>query len=297
MNSREKGFLLLTSHLSDPQRNPLSVAQLRVLTDRVAAMRYEEPDRELNAADLSAIGYGGQMAQRILGLLDQEDVLEHYLNRGKRSGCAPITRVSQEYPLRLRKKLGADSPGCLWAKGDTRILQMPKVALVGSRDICPENRRFAETVGIQAAKQGYALVSGNARGADRAAQRACLLSGGWVISVVADELCRQPLQERILYLSEDDFDAAFSSQRALSRNRVIHGLADRTFVAQCNLGTGGTWDGTVKNLRFGWSDVFCFRDESEASVQLAQMGAVLIEEEYLSDFEALKKDSISFFDQ
>lgn len=296
MNTRERGFLLLTSHLGDPNRHPLTVAQLRTLANRASMLHLDQQNRELACEDLLALGYGKEMAQRILRLLEEEDVLEHYISRGKKSGCIPVTRVSDGYPLRLRRALGMDSPGCLWLKGDVSLLNQPKVALVGSRDIAPDNRHFAEEVGRQAALQGYALVSGNARGADKVAQNACLKAGGCVISVVADALEAHCEKKQVLYVSELSFDEAFSAQRALSRNRVIHALANQTFVAQCSLGVGGTWDGTVKNLSHGWSDVFCFRDGSDASIQLAQMGAVLIEEEYLSDFSALEKNMPSFFE-
>ena len=104
----------------------------------------------------------------------------------------------------------------------------------------------------RAAEEGLTLVSGNARGADRTAQEACLAAGGRVISIVADELSKQARRRNLLYLSEDDFDGAFSTQRALSRNRCIHALGRMVFVAQSDFGHGGTWDGTVKNLRFGW---------------------------------------------
>jgi len=161
---------------------------------------------------------------------------------------------------------------------------------VGSRDLKDENRAFAEEVGRQAALQGYVLVSGNARGADKAAQNACLALGGRVISVVADELAKQPLLERVLYLSEDGYGEGFSSQRALSRNRVIHALGTRTFVAQSGLKMGGTWDGTVKNLRFGWSGVWCYDDGSEAVKLLSQMGANLIKVEELSSFYDLQEN-------
>ena len=87
------------------------------------------------------------------------------------------------------------------------------VALVGSRELREENWKFAAEVGRQAALQGYVLVSGNARGADRTAQEACLAAGGKVICVVADDLWKQPLRENILYLSEDDFEEGFSAQR------------------------------------------------------------------------------------
>lgn len=295
MNQAERGFLLLSSCLGDPERRPLTTAQLRVLAERSWRMPAPDRERELEAGDLMALGYGRQQAERILALLAQEDVLEHYLNRGKRAGCVPLTRVSGEYPLRLRKRLGLDSPGVLWAKGDLSLLNGPMVALVGSRDLSGANEAFAREVGRQAARQGYTLISGNARGADRAAQYACLAGGGRVISVVADELADKTVRDRVLYLSEEDFDREFSAPRALSRNRVIHALGDKTLVAQCGYGTGGTWDGTARNLRFGWSPVFCFRDGSAAAAQLEQMGASLIEMADLRDFQALCGDTVRFF--
>lgn len=295
MRALEQGFLLLTSHLGNPDRSVLSTAQLRVLADRVRKEDSHEEDRELTVKDLVALGYNREMAARILSLLEEGELLSHYVNRGARLDCVPVTRVSEGYPLLLRQRLGLDSPGCLWAKGDPEILNTPAVALVGSRELRPENRAFAEAVGYHAATQGLTLVSGNARGADRTAQEACLRAGGRVISIVADELAKQPKTRNVLYLSEDGYDEKFSAQRALSRNRCIHALGQLVFVAQSDLHKGGTWDGTVKNLRFGWSPVACFRDGSEASGQLEQMGAYLIGVEELKDFSALAKMDMKLF--
>lgn len=287
MNPRERGFLLLTSHLGDPDRSVLTVAQLRTLAMRVQDMVPEQTDRELTEADLMVLGYNREMAERIVHLLAQESLLDAYLAKGKRQGSVPITRVSDWYPHILRQRLGLDSPGCLWARGDVEILNTPAIALVGSRDLREPNREFAEAVGAQAARQGLTLVSGNARGADRAAQEACLRAGGKVISIVADSLNRVPLRN-VLYLSEDGFDEEFSAQRALSRNRCIHALGRMVFVAQSELKKGGTWSGTVRNLRFGWSPVVCFQDGSEAAEQLEQMGAYQIGLADLQDFTCLQ---------
>ena len=303
MNARERGFLLLSSHLGNPDRKPLTVPQLRTLADRMRLMGKPVEDRDLQLQDLIALGYGSEFAQRVLCLLDEEDLLEHYLYKGKTSGCVPVTRVTDGYPLILRKRLGLDCPGSLWCKGDIHLLDTPAVALVGSRDLQQPNREFAEEVGRQAALQGLTLVSGNARGADRTAQESCLRAGGQVISVVADELSKQPLRENVLYVSEEDFEAEFSAQRAISRNRVIHALGRMVFVAQSHQGKGGTWDGTVKNLRFGWSPVLCFRDGSEAACQLEQMGAFLIDTAAVLDFgalqesDALQESEMNFFDR
>ena len=296
MNAREEGFLLLSSSLGNPERKPLTTAQLRTLAQRMAATVKPEQDRELCIADLTAMGYGEEMAQRILALLDELPLLRHYHAKGWQADCTPITRVSQGYPAILRKRLGLDSPGVLWAKGDLSILQKPMIALVGSRDIAGDNAEFAAAVGREAARQRYVLVSGNARGADRIAQDACLVAGGQVISVVADELMKQSVRENVLFLSEDGYDCAFTSVRALSRNRVIHALGEKTLVAQCTLSKGGTWSGTVRNLKENWSPVFCFRDGSEASAQLEQLGAVGITEKDLEDFDKLKGKTLSLFD-
>lgn len=295
MNPRERGFLLLSSHLGDPARKPLTTAQLRVMADRAWQLDDSEPDRDLEARDLTALGYSQQEAERILTLLSQEDLLDHYLGRARKMGCYPITRVTEGYPLRLRQRLGLDSPGVLWAKGELSLLHGPKIALVGSRDLRNENAAFAREVGRQAAKQGFILVSGNARGADQTAQNACLFAGGQVISLVADSLADHREKENVLYLSEWGFDEEFSSQRALSRNRCIHAMGEKTFVAQSSLNMGGTWDGTVKNLRWSWSDVYCFRDGSKAMLQLSQMGASLIGIEDLADLNSLQPEYTSLF--
>ena len=297
MTGAERGFLLLTSHLGNPVRRPLTVAQFRVLTERMQVSSRNPEDRDLMPEDLKALGYGLEMAERIVALLSEEELLDRYLQRAKKLGCIPVTRISEEYPLVVRKRLGLDSPGCLWARGEMELLKEPTVSLVGSRELREENWRFAAEVGRQAALQGYVLVSGNARGADRAGQDSCLAHGGKVISVVADELWNQPIRENILYLSEDGYEEAFSSQRALSRNRVIHALGLRTFVAQSNLKMGGTWDGTVKNLRFGWSPVFGYHDGSEAMELLFQMGATPVTMEELHSIYDLSQNQINFIDR
>lgn len=297
MTPRERGFLLLCSHLGDPARKPLTVSQFRILVERMGQARKPSDDRELVPGDLVALGYGWEMARRIAALLEDEAVLDYYLQKGERRGCVPVTRVSEAYPLLLRRRLGLESPACLWARGDLSLLAEPAVSLVGSRELRQKNRTFAAEVGRQAALQGYVLISGNARGADRTAQESCLAAGGKVIAIVADSLWKQPLREDLLYLSEEDYDEDFSAQRALSRNRCIHALGTRTFVAQSALETGGTWDGTAKNLRFGWSDVFCFDDGTEAAAALIRMGAEGIGMEELDSFYDLQKSEQNFLDR
>ena len=287
MTGAERGFLLLCCHLGNPERRPLTVAQFRKLSRRVREAEKAPGDRELEVSDLTRLGYARAEAEQILSLFSEEELLDRYLRKAERAGCIPLTPLSPGYPRRLWEALGDDAPACIWARGDLTLLQEPGIALVGSRDLHPKNREFARQAGLEAAKQDLVLISGNARGADRTAQEAALAAGGKVISILADRLTDHIPSEGMLYLSEEGFDLEFSAQRALSRNRCIHAMGFAAIAAQCSLRTGGTWDGSVKNLRFGWSPLYVFDDGSESADLLTEMCAVKISFNALKDLRNL----------
>lgn len=296
MRAAEQGFLLLTSRLGDPECKCLTVAQFRSLISRVRASDRAAEDRPLTLDDLLAIGCGHAQAEQILFLLSRQEQLEYYVNQAKKQNCYPLTRISEGYPGILRRRLGNDCPGCLWLKGDPELLEQPAISLVGSRDLRANNADFAREVGYQAAKQGFVLISGNARGADQTAQASCLAHGGQVISIVSDSLADHPLEDRVLYISEDGFDMPFSPLRALSRNRLIHAMGAVTLVAQCALETGGTWDGSVQNLRKGFSGLCVFADGSEGANGLLTRGAIPVGMQELSNLKLLSRHKLSFFE-
>ena len=60
---------------------------------------------------------------------------------------------------------------------------------------------------------------------------------------------------------------------------------------------GGTWDGTVKNLHFGWSPVYSFDDGSDGMKRLERLGAQLIPTEALNSFYELPERCVSLFDR
>lgn len=296
MRRAEEGFLLLTSHLGDMQSKPLTVAGFRTLLHRVNSSERCNEDRELELHDLIVLGYDRKTAENILFLLSRKEQLKYYVNKGKKYHCVPLTRATGCYPGKLRSKLGIDCPGCLWAMGELSFLQKPMISLVGSRELHADNMAFAKEAGYQAARQGYVLVSGNARGADRTAQESCLEQGGQVISIVADRLMDLEPRPSVLYLSEDGYDCGFTSARALSRNRLIHAMGKFTLVAQCSYGKGGTWNGCSQNLKHGYSPIFCFQDGSPAVSELLAMGANPVDIFDLSDIDSLQPSTITLYD-
>lgn len=284
MTPQQRGMILLCSHLGCNARPVLTPNMMKRVQTQVTRTRQDNPQRYLSTEELLRMGLQPALAQRVIDLMGDHMMLEQYLRQAERSGCVPLTPFTAGYPHRLWAKLGYEGPCCLWSKGNLSLLSRPAVAVVGSRDPAPAAREFAIRAGQAIAKRGFVLVSGNAKGVDSLAQEACLRAGGSVISVVADTLCDKKPHDRIVYLSENDYDVDFTSQRALSRNRVIHAMAELTFVSQCREGKGGTWSGSYANLKNKWSPVACFSDGTSGAYALERLGARLVTE---ADLESL----------
>lgn len=296
MTPPELGFLMLTSHLGDPNRNPLTAPQLERVYAAVRLSGRTEGEGDVTPEILAELGLPQTLTERIPALLSQESQAKAYLEQAERFGLRCITRKSPDYPRAIAQRMGSRAPGVLWAGGNTSLLALPCIGVVGSRDLRPRNRAFAEAAGKAIAQQGYCLVSGNAIGADQAAQEAAFAAEGTVISVLPDAISAHcPPRKNQLYLWEDSYDLPFSAPRALSRNHIIHAMGKKVLVAQVSDGSGGTWNGTIQNLLQGYSPVFVFEDGSHGAELLASRGAGLISTDALADLRALTPDQGSIF--
>ncbi len=293
MRPAEEGLLLLCCALGT-QDVPLTPAQYRTLAQRVR-QTCQAGDGEVTPAYLRALGYPEAAAVQITALLDRTDTLHRYLEAAAAQGITVLTRLSDGFPARLRRMGETECPPALFCRGDTALLGTRCVALVGSRQLRPDNRRFAVQAGKLAAAEGFTLASGGAAGADTAAQEACLAAGGRVICFVPDSLLDHPARQNVLYCSAGGYELPFSTPRALARNCLIHAMGEKTLVAQCAEGTGGTWSGSQWNLRRGMSELYVFDDGSAASAALQSCGA-----ERLPDIPAslalLRPFQLSIFD-
>ena len=95
MNAREEGFLLLTSNLGDPNRHPLTTAQLRTLAERVRGAEHLPEDRQVESRDLMALGYSGKAIGTCLSFL-LEQVVDEKLPNEKDSLLAAAKMRLQE---------------------------------------------------------------------------------------------------------------------------------------------------------------------------------------------------------
>ena len=272
----------------------LSLAQARELSRRAraAGIGEEDPFRDVTVKDVRRLGYSEYEAGHIVSLLGRERQLDGYLLAAEKADVAVITRLDARFPQRLREQLGARCPAALFCRGDLELLQSVCVSVVGSRHLASPGAQFAGQAGCLAAREGFTLCSGDAMGADRTAQEACLRGGGSVLIFPATELVYCPARENVLYAAEGGFELGFSAQRALSRNRFIHAMGEKTLVAQTSFGKGGTWNGSLDNLQHEYSPLFVFDDGSEGARALCARGATPVQA--LTSLQALTPAQLSF---
>ena len=261
-------MLLLFAGLGEEK--PLTVHTYRGLRRMLEVLGQRDPSGQVDRTELRRLGLREPQIQLILDRLGREALLEKHLEDLDRRGIAVLTRISPGYPALLRKRLGDSAPMLLYCAGELRLFRTPCVSLVGSRELRAPGRAFAVEVGRQAALQGYTYVSGGAVGADSAGFDGTWGAGGTAILFLPDSLearmarMGRALRSRsLLLVSEQGPNMEFSAARAHSRNRLIHAMGEKVFVAQSDYGTGGTWQGTLENLKNGWSPVYVNMEEPE----------------------------------
>jgi DNA processing protein len=133
-------------------------------------------------------------------------------------------------------------PLLLYVNGDTSALQLPAIAIIGSRNPTQGGIRNAHNFSKHLAGQGFAIVSGLAQGIDAAAHHGALEAGGKTIAFLGTGI------DRVYPALNRDLAHAIASQGALvseyplgaaperwhfpERNRLISGLSLGTLVVE-----------------------------------------------------------------
>ena len=72
----------------------------------------------------------------------------------------------------------------LYYKGNVENLNLPSIAIIGSRNCSSQGIRIARNMAKSLAKAGFCIVSGMAKGIDSAAHGGCIEVGGRTIAVM-----------------------------------------------------------------------------------------------------------------
>lgn len=267
LNPHTQAALLLTARFtrrgSDDAR-PLSPAEWSRLTSwlqttgRTAAelVEHPDPDNLLHGWSDTAATY-----DRLRSLLDRGASLALAQERWERAGLWVIDQDDADYPARLKARLHKDAPPVLFGCGNRRLLNARSIAVVGSRNADENVLAFAGQLGRAIARDGFALVSGGARGIDQAAMLGALDAEGTALGILADSLlksatsptCRPAIMAGdLLLISPFNPEVHFDTGNAMARNKIIYCLSEAAVVVAADKGKGGTWHGATENLRHGW---------------------------------------------
>jgi DNA processing protein len=159
-----------------------------------------------------------------------------------------IDLCDQRYPRRLKTLLGKHAPTQLALRGNIDLLDEHSLSFCGARNASEKGIEAAALCARTASRNGFVIVSGNARGVDRATHREALIAGGTTILVlpegidhfrIAPELRDVWDWERVLIVSQFDPKTVWRSYHAMERNKTIMGLSCAMIVVEAGE-KGGT---------------------------------------------------------
>lgn len=224
-----------------PTTEETRLSRLRLLRSRrVGATTYHRLMREHGSAQ-AALNALPDIA-RTAGVsrytpVSIEDA-ERELNSGRALGARPLFFEDVDYPALLKEI--PDAPPMLWTKGNTDLLAVPAVAVIGARNASSLGLRMARRLAQDLGAAGLTVVSGLARGIDATAHEAALDTG--TIAVYAGGLSRpypaknadlaQQIETEGLCLSEQRPDMEPRARHFPARNRIISGLVRAVVVVE-----------------------------------------------------------------
>ena len=145
-----------------------------------------------------------------------------------------------------------DPPIVLFCKGNASLLNVPSLAMVGSRNASPAGLRTAEEFAESFAASGLNVVSGLALGIDAAAHRGALLGGdnsvASTIAIVGTGIDRvypprnrdlaHQIAQRGAIISEFALETPPLRNNFPRRNRLISGISEGVLVVEAAIGSG-----------------------------------------------------------
>ncbi len=224
--------------------------------------------------------------ERLESLLQRGFLLSQAIEHWSARSIWVVGRADATYPRRLKARLKEEAPAVIYGCGDSNLLEKGGLAVVGSRHVDEELLNYTAGIGRLAALAGRSIVSGGAKGIDRAAMQGALTAGGNAVGVLSDSLeraalgrdNREPLIDRNLVLiSPYDPSAGFNVGHAMQRNKLVYALSDAAFVVSSDLEKGGTWTGAIEQIdRFRFVPLFVRKGDGvgKGNEALLQRGAL-----------------------
>lgn len=241
----------------------LEVRNYEELSAVMSGMR----EKAIHSVSLSDLNEANKCARRIVEASEAKNI-------------GFIGFFDDEFPAILRHTINEegklDPPLILWYRGDLSIIQLPCIAVIGTREATPEGVAGGEFLAGQFAKRGFNIVSGLAVGCDTCGHKGALKAGGKTTAILANGLDHdsiyppenQDLAEDIvnnggLLLSEYRIGSTVNRYSLVARDRLQAGLSLATLVVQTGE-RGGTMHAATTTLKAN-KPLFAMRYKNEAT--------------------------------
>jgi DNA processing protein len=227
-----------------------------VLTPRMGPTRCGRAVQRLGAAErvftaslteLESVGMPADAAQFCFDGRARTAAIEE-AQRTLEAGAVFLTPEDEAYPGRLLEIY--DPPPVLWVRGNSGILNLPGIAVVGTRQPTPYGAGMAEMLSRDLARRGMTIMSGMARGVDTCAHKGALDTGGTTVAVWGTgidviypkenkKMAEQIVAQGGALLSEFPLGTFPAPQNFPIRNRTLSGMSIGVLVVE-----GAEYSGT-----------------------------------------------------
>ena len=166
------------------------------------------------------------------------DQVEREMEYAEQMGVRLICAVEPDYPKYL--KALDPPPPVISVLGDISHLHRPCIAIVGSRNASALGQKFAGQIAGELSEAGHVIVSGLARGIDRAAHYGALergtaaVLGGGIDHIYPRENTElyEEIRAKGVIVSESPLGYRASAKDFPRRNRIISGLSRAVVVIE-----------------------------------------------------------------
>lgn len=180
-------------------------------------------------------------------LEEAENIAIKIKSASEREGIGIISYYENNFPQILKNTIDEDGklapPLLLFYKGDISIINMPCIAVIGTREITPNGEKAGMYISREFAKRGFCIVSGLAIGCDTVGHKGALEVGGKTIAFLAHgldsiypsqnkELAEEILLKGGLLLSEYPIGIEVNRYNLVARDRLQAGLSMATIIIQ-----------------------------------------------------------------
>ncbi len=211
-------------------------------------------EKAINKVSLSELNDAYRVATKVIEASKQENI-------------GLVGYYDKEYPEILRNTINEEGklepPLYFWYRGNLSVLQLPGLAVIGTREATSEGVIGGTFLAGEFAKRGFNIVSGLAEGCDTCGHNGALKVGGRTTAILANGLDfesvyppeNKDLAEKIvnnggLLISEYRIGTTVNRYSLVARDRLQAGLSLAALVIQTGK-QGGTMHAATATILAG----------------------------------------------